>query len=993
MTVSGGSKAFYRVVGLERGELPHMARGMAAFHKSQATIVVDCSNLMFGVGSKVKSAAEYLFEFARSGVTILPVCDNDVRPSVKQETIKRRANREKARSKEYLLRREIRALKRRLNEEALTQQQRSELSAAIKAKETERKRKETASHRPAIPDFANELEKELDLLGAHIANEAGGSVLKVVTAQCQADTYMAGQIRNKLAVMVLSTDTDIPLITGDGCISIKGFSKKNFELVSTSKATLEKAMTFLGAGTKAELIAAVHPIFEQVNDDRLRSLMMLISGCDVFPSGLKNVGITTLSKTIDEFKKAACDPEDETALFEHLVEVMKKEFKPRLIEEIKEVYADEADAFADVEAEEVVQAHLDALVYEPTNKAGEEKTYLGGKPPKELFRYCEEFAASDTKVSRGPTILKCKGVGGKEHNFLAACGHGTCAKCKHDVCTYCQATIGMDTNTYCLLCSATESLVPEIGSEAAESIDARRTRLINVHQFAGADNLDSDEVEDVLEVMDFLRDYRAQGSTVPFPLYKTEEMEATTSSKWEEIAEIDFSNGGAFLADGSINQKHIPGILKFFAAVATFASPDEKHTDWKKDGEIYDALPKLLIDFAAKSRVDSGYRLLSRCLRHALDSKCPSLENKAATLILHGDDVGIRINSAVPASMRKKVVYHPGIVFTATEVLCCECNCQCGSKAKEQIVCVHNFPLLFLLLLLLMDALAESMLLEFAACMRSNIWDKTLWSADDLKSMKQSIGTLAEAAGEDMSGVDLDNITIEEFIDIFETGTEGRKEWKQRCKKKPKPGDHCCIADIGRFESTATEAKKRTKRRSMEVDSDKAMQASEEEQESEAALCGVEDNTKVPNYADMELLINAAGCEDVLDSDPIAWQLLKMRALKQRNESALDTRTLLSKSKEFEKRWQELLRLGSKRTHRSDTSEHRAKKKCCIDPTTSPPVNCSSPTRVTKVDASPVVKPSQMQIQLDSTKSGLHGHSKRTSCSTVYCKLIHIILS
>eukprot|EP00984_Skeletonema_dohrnii_P030673 scaffold22362_cov128-Skeletonema_dohrnii-CCMP3373.AAC.1 len=68
---------------------------------------------------------------------------------------------------------------------------------------------------------------------------------------------MAGQIRNKLAVMVLSTDTDIPLITGDGCISIKGFSKKNFELVSTSKATLEKAMTFLGAGTKAELIMQI----------------------------------------------------------------------------------------------------------------------------------------------------------------------------------------------------------------------------------------------------------------------------------------------------------------------------------------------------------------------------------------------------------------------------------------------------------------------------------------------------------------------------------------------------------------------------------------------------------------------------------------------------------------------------------------------------------------------------------------------------------------
>lgn len=702
MTVSGGSKAFYRVVGLERGELPIMARGMATSQQAEAIIVVDCSNLMFGVGSKVKAAAEYLFEFAKSGVTLLPVCDNDVRPSVKQETIKRRANREKARTEEYIIRREIRALKRRLNEEALTQQQRSELLAVIKRKETKRKRKETASYRPAIPDFADELERELDLLSAHLINEAGGSVLKVVTAQCQADTYMAGQVRNKLAVMVLSTDTDIPLFTGDSCISIKGFSKKNFELVSTSKATLESAMAFLRADTKAELIAAAHPIFEGVNDDRLRSLMMLITGCDVYPSGRKNVGIATLSKTIDEFKENAHNQQDETALFEHLLGVMKQEFKPRLIEEIKEVYGNESEAFADTEAEEVVHTYLDALVYEPTNKMGEERTYLGGDEPKELSKYCEEFAASGTQINRGPTIMKCKGVGGKDHNFLAACGHGKCAKCNHDVCPYCQTTIGTDTSTYCLLCGATESLVPEIGTGAAESIDARRTRLTDVHQFTDANNLDSDEVEDVLEMMDFLRDYREQGEKVPFPLYNTAEMEAQTTAKWEEIAEINFSNGGAFLADGTIDQKHIPAILKFFAAVATFAPPDEKHTEWKNgDSAIYDALPKLLIDFAAKSRVDSGHRLLSRCLRHALDSKCPSLENKAATLILHGDDVGIRVHSAVPASMRKKVVYNPGIVFTATQVLCCKCNCQCGSENDERIVCVHIFPLLFLLLLLL----------------------------------------------------------------------------------------------------------------------------------------------------------------------------------------------------------------------------------------------------------------------------------------------------
>ena len=35
----------------------------------------------------------------------------------------------------------------------------------------------------------------------------------------------------------------------------------------------------------------------------------------------------------------------------------------------------------------------------------------------------------------------------------------------------------------------------------------------------------------------------------------------------------------------------------------------------------------------------------------------------------------------------------------------------------------------------------------------------------------------------------------------------------------------------------------------------------------------------------------------------------------------------------------------------------------------------------------------KMQMQLDSTKSGLHGHSKQTSCSTVYYKLMHIIFT
>jgi cytochrome b subunit of formate dehydrogenase len=53
-----------------------------------------------------------------------------------------------------------------------------------------------------------------------------------------------------------------------------------------------------------------------------------------------------------------------------------------------------------------------------------------------------------------------------------------------------------------------------------------------------------------------------------------------------------------------------------------------------------------------------------------------------------------------------------------------------------------------LLTLLLFDGLAEHMLLELAACMNAEFWDKSMWSEQDIEWMKGSIITLMEAAGE-----------------------------------------------------------------------------------------------------------------------------------------------------------------------------------------------------------------------------------------------------
>ena len=192
------------------------------------------------------------------------------------------------------------------------------------------------------------------------------------------------------------------------------------------------------------------------------------------------------------------------------------------------------------------------------------------------------------------------------HEFLAASGYSTCSKCNHIMCSYCQGSIEMDMSMYCLLCAASESLIPELDSPAAEGIENKRRILIEVHDFSGADELDSDEVEDVLDLMRFMKSFKDMECTVPFPLYPSDAMFGNDMLKWNEVVEINFADGGSFIADGSVDQMLIPRILKLFAEVTKFANKDERHTEWKKDSAIFDAVPKMLIDFAQKSRVDSG---------------------------------------------------------------------------------------------------------------------------------------------------------------------------------------------------------------------------------------------------------------------------------------------------------------------------------------------------------------------------------------------------
>ena len=237
----------------------------------------------------------------------------------------------------------------------------------------------------------------------------------------------------------------------------------------------------------------------------------------------------------------------------------------------------------------------------------------------------------------------------RHHNFLAADEFVKCKSCEEVVCKSCYAQI--NDNTYCLLCYAQESLVLLPSEQSAISMNDMRVELVEYHNFDNVDNLTMEEVEDTYAIREAV-DARLNRlcDDVPFPLYNSSEMEA--GNNWETIANIDFADGGAFIANPNLDPKHIPGILEFFASLVCFKS--STWTDHIKDPTIYNAMPEVFINWSEKSRVDSGYRLMSRMVRHAFDSRMPNMDESVAKLIVDEEgNVGIQLSSEIPASMKK----------------------------------------------------------------------------------------------------------------------------------------------------------------------------------------------------------------------------------------------------------------------------------------------------------------------------------------------------
>jgi hypothetical protein len=178
------------------------------------------------------------------------------------------------------------------------------------------------------------------------------------------------------------------------------------------------------------LVDAVCPIFEGVKSRKLRALMMVALGCDVYKPGIKGVGPKTLHDQIEKLK-AKMDVnsrENEDKFFDQLLTHVGK--KTHL-------------------GTNVIHTFVKGIIYEPTNYVSigdasldmiteADYTYFDGTPPDTLPGYLYDMASAETSIDEeGPCVVLCKGVGNDPHSFLSKTGWKKCHGCNRIVCGCC----------------------------------------------------------------------------------------------------------------------------------------------------------------------------------------------------------------------------------------------------------------------------------------------------------------------------------------------------------------------------------------------------------------------------------------------------------------------------------------------------------------------------------------------------------------------------
>lgn len=521
------------------------------------------------------------------------------------------------------------------------------------------------------------------------------------------------------------------------------------------------------------------PLFDGIADPKIRALIAIALGCDALPGGVPGVGTTSLHNLL-----GACNWNNQLTLLEELSKKLANQNK------------------ATIKDANALLCLVNSLIYEKTNS---EVGYMYNIPAS-IERYNEAFAAEETQIVDGPTVIICKGCDGHEHAFLEAEGVSTCVKCKARLCRFCIWDESNEDGSQVLCFECKRYSIAGKDDQMTEQ-DMRvylREHAVNVPVAATYAEVRSlfkqfDDDEHAIFSDDI--------GSVRYPLLPSSTLNISHESSVviERMKTVSVREIGALIQSDDVEPAMVIGLVHLLASLADI-------TPRKKGNSLsyIHTVSQNLVSMAKNACIHSSQRLLERSLRHATDQASPDIFDGQLTLgRCNGNEcvgeVCIIIQNNVRASM-KNVEYKAKSAITHRHFLATECNCRAGCSNEPsptvdhadvgggRVICSHGMTLPVSLSLALYRGLAAHSLSELRLRLLHDGLEDSI-GREQLITFRRDVSRLMKAAGITETAMDPTK-SVAQCLDMFSVGTDLPK----KPPSPPKSHDLGLLRDKCRYE-------------------------------------------------------------------------------------------------------------------------------------------------------------------------------------------------
>lgn len=404
------------------------------------------------------------------------------------------------------------------------------------------------------------------------------------------------------------------------CFNNNDGTLDKIDLFFASKKTINTIAGYISLTLSPDnFIPAKFELFDDIDDYKVRALIAVGIGCDVYPSGVKNVGAKTLHDFIAYLKEEEMNL---SSYYYHILTwycsfVFKKKKKRFL-----DVIEDQMQFKQELAFKSMINIFVESFLYKPCNYYSTlekvpqiNSTYIHDPPPplhfyNKAFKRNNQIDCCPIDVGGEKDVDCCVGPGNGEHFFLLAEGQHFCFSCGRSICNSC--LFYKPNKTFCIECFLSES---NINQEHLEDLPTEETMKAVCDEHNCPTNMTDDIVDRISLYQNIILkknklDPDKYGTMIAMPAEPTNYL-----NELDIVIEFSLKNGGSFVNNENLPLENLIETLAIMKELVEVEQGDEQSIELTSTA----VTPKLVQYFADQSRIHFGDRLLTRGLQHSID--------------------------------------------------------------------------------------------------------------------------------------------------------------------------------------------------------------------------------------------------------------------------------------------------------------------------------------------------------------------------------------